>query len=871
MLKTLKRNRIYFISFFLPVAAMLFIFYLKDIWPFGDMMYLRSDCYHQYAPFLKELHRKLTEGGSLLYSWEIGGGMNFISLIAYYLASPLNILVVFFSEDHITEAVSFFIVLKTGLSSLSFTYYLTKHFNKKNTLIVIFGTFYAMSSYFAAFSWNIMWLDCMVLLPLIILGLEKLVSEGKCLLYCICLGISIFSNYYISIMICIYLVIYFIYLVVVQRKRENRSVIKSCARFGIYSLISGGMAACMIIPEYLTLMTTASGEIDFPDSLENYFSVIYMMSRSLINVDAAIFEAHDPNLYCTVAIFVLVPLYMINRRIDFKERIGKAVLIAVFLFAFAFNIPNYIWHGFHFPNSLPARESFIYIMLLLTIGCEALLRIGQYTTKQIVSCLAGAAALIFVIEELYVGDDYDFSIIYLSLVFIVIYVVLFTLFKSKKASRSFIAYLIIIAAITESAVNMNTTGIGTTSRSAYLEDNEAIETLLEQVEKDDDDLFYRVEKLDRRTKNDAAWNGYYGMSTFSSTSSLALNELYEALGLETSYNAYAFYGHTPLTDAIFSVKYYLSDEYTDGTYYMSLYSFEKVNDYLSTGVTDTSSSSTMYLYQNNFSLSLGFMVDESINDEWDTENANPFIVQNSFVTTNTAAGDIFTNAGTVYISGQTVMIDVDDDGDLYFYLDAELEDEATAYVYDESYDLVDLITYSDMNHIQICHVGDVEAGWHIEVTAGAEDDISSAAAYAYFLDEDNFTAAYNDLAEGELELNTFEDTYVSGTVDAGEGGILCTSISFEDGWKVYVDGQEADVVSIKGALVGVELSEGEHTIEFKYFPDGLACGITISVLSVILLAAISFLKRNGKKFVKAGGKLKINSTGQETLPGDLKE
>ena len=207
MKSRIKNNKVFILSFIIPIFAMCVIYYLKDIWPFGDYMYLRSDCYHQYAPFLKELYTKLTEGESLLYSWRIGGGINFISLAAYYLASPLNILILFFGESHIVEAVSFFIILKTGLSSLSFTYYLSRHFKTRNVIIALFGMFYAMSSYFAAFSWNIMWLDCMVLLPIILLGLERLVNEKKCLLYCISLGIAIFSNYYISIMICIFLVI----------------------------------------------------------------------------------------------------------------------------------------------------------------------------------------------------------------------------------------------------------------------------------------------------------------------------------------------------------------------------------------------------------------------------------------------------------------------------------------------------------------------------------------------------------------------------------------------------------------------------------------------------------------------------------------
>ena len=129
-----------------------------------------------------------------------------------------------------------------------------------------------------------------------------------------------------------------------------------------------------------------------------------MMSRSLINVEASIFSAHDPNLYCTVAVFILLPLYCMCSKINFKEKVSKVLLVILFLISFNTNVPNYIWHGFHFPNSLPCRESFIYIFLILTMCYEAFMNLKSFTVKQIMGSVAGAVALILVIEEMFVGD-----------------------------------------------------------------------------------------------------------------------------------------------------------------------------------------------------------------------------------------------------------------------------------------------------------------------------------------------------------------------------------------------------------------------------------------------------------------------------------
>ena len=594
---------------------------------------------------------------------------------------------------------------------------------------------------------------------------------------------------------------------------------------------------CLVIPEFCTLLTTASGEFNFPTELNNYFSIIYMASRSLIGVDTAIFEAYDPNLYCTVAVFILLPLYFINKKINAKERIGKAILVVIFLFAFEFNIPNYIWHGFHYPNSLPCRESFIYIWLILTMSCEAVLHIKQYRPKHILGCFGGAAALILLIEELYVGEDYDFKIIYLSLFFIVLYVFLAFAYKKKYFARSFVVYLVFVVAITESTINMNSTGIGTTSRSAYLEDNDAIEEMLAKAELMDTDLFYRTEKLERRTKNDAAWNGYYGMSIFSSTTSLGLNEYYASLGMETSYNSYAYYGSTPLTDAIFAVKYVISDEYLEDTNLRTLFAQESISEGLKDPLTDESYSNdeSIYLYKNNYTLPLGFMVDANIEDIWDTSTDNPFYTQNSFVTSLTDADEIFSYI-TVNSSGSTLVINPEEDSDLYFYFTTEIDDEtAEVYIYDEDYTLISSTTFEDLNRLHICHIGEIKAGYHIEIVPESESIITSDQIYAYSFNEDNFIDAYNELNSQALDVTTFEDTYVAGTVEATEDGILYTSIPYDAGWSVYVDGEEVETTSIKGGVLGVYITSGTHTVEFRYFPEGFALGLIISGISLLII------------------------------------
>ena len=92
-------NIVYIIAFFIPVIIFTALYFAREIFPFGNNCYLRSDMYHQYAPFFSELWYKIRNAESLTYSWDIGMGTNFTSLYAYYLASPANWIIVLFHTE----------------------------------------------------------------------------------------------------------------------------------------------------------------------------------------------------------------------------------------------------------------------------------------------------------------------------------------------------------------------------------------------------------------------------------------------------------------------------------------------------------------------------------------------------------------------------------------------------------------------------------------------------------------------------------------------------------------------------------------------------------------------------------------------------
>ena len=92
----LWRNRAALISFGITAVYLLIVMIVADVAPFGENAFTKVDSIHQYIPFMADYQDKLKHGGSLLYTWKVGGGMNFLSLLLYYMACPLNLIFVFF-------------------------------------------------------------------------------------------------------------------------------------------------------------------------------------------------------------------------------------------------------------------------------------------------------------------------------------------------------------------------------------------------------------------------------------------------------------------------------------------------------------------------------------------------------------------------------------------------------------------------------------------------------------------------------------------------------------------------------------------------------------------------------------------------------
>ena len=812
-------------AFFVPVLVLVVIFAQRGIFPFGEECFLRTDMYHQYAPFFSEFQYKLTHGGSLLYSWDIGMGVNFSALYAYYLASPMNWLVALCPRQFLIEFMTVLIVIKTGLSGLFFTWYLRKHTGTREFGSCFFGIFYALSGYMAAYSWNIMWLDCILLFPVILFGLERLVKEKKGMVYCIALGLSILSNYYISIMICIFMVIYAAVLVILYPPKKGKEFAATAGRFTLYSLLAGGLAAVVLLPEIYALQATASGNFDFPKTVSSYFSIFDMIARHMGNVQTEIGLDHWPNIYCGVAVLMLLLLYLGNKNIKIKEKAVYFSLLLFFYASFSVNVLNFIWHGFHYPNSLPCRQSFIYIALVLVMCYKAYLELKNTPWKHIVMAFWGAAAFVILAEKLVDNEEqFHFAVFYAAILFLALYTGCIYLYHSRKWCRDGVLLAVLGLVFCESAVNMAVTSIPTTSRTAYVKDNEDTMLLADSIRSS---VFYRIEKGESRTKNDGAWMNFPSASLFSSVASAAMSDFFKSVGCESSTNAYSVKGSTPFIDALFATRY-------------GIYPDQQPADGLKEQIGRQGS---MWFYENKYTLPVGFVMPQDMETNWVLDSGNPANVQNDLSSVLGVSNLLVPAEGVS--EGKKLTFTADASGDYYVYVTNKKVEEVSAEIGERS------LSFDNVDRGYFLELGYLPKGQEV-IFQSKTDGNPAMQAEIWRFDPEAMEEIYQCLSQSPLELSSWTDTGLAGSINTPEGGTMFTSIPYDKGWKIWVDGTAVSGRPVFDAFLGVDLEPGEHKIRLSYEPQGLKTGAVITGVSAAAVAALAVCgwMKNKKKFLK---------------------
>ena len=897
IMQAILDNKFSYLAFAASAFVMIIVYYCNNVIPFGDNTVLRMDLYHQYGPLFAELYDRITQGESLVYSWNTGLGSSFLGNFGNYLASPLAIVMLILGHENMPEAIGVMMLLKAGFASAFFSYYLRKTTGKNDFSIAAFGVLYSFCGFFLAYYWNIMWIDAMALFPLIMYGIERIIKYGKFKTYLFSLAVAMLSNYYMAYIICAFSVIYFLvvyfsnYSLIdrfnvtkyvdsegnkIKSKIKNKDkkfnifefifnlrFINAGVRFAFASIAAAGIAAILLLPVYFVLQGCSATSDKFPEEPLAYFKIFDFIANHLNSVTPTIRSSGEdvlPNVYCGVISAMLAPLYLYSKRYTTREKAGYVIILALLFFSFNHNMLNFIWHGFHFPNDLPYRLSYIYSFILLTMAFKAIAHIKDYTPKMLLT--VGISALAFIIIAEKVGSkNVTQDTVYVSIIFVVLYTLVIIMMNNNKYQTSAVALLLFCCVVSEASIGNTPHYVMQQPKVNYADDYDKFVTLKKKLDKKEGDNFYRMELTDLRARMDPSWYDYNGVSIFSSMAYETTSNLIRYLGVDGNFiNSYSYNGfQTPVFNMMMSLKYIVDNTASTPTPAENLY-------------TSVGQVGKFKAYENKYNLNIGYCVDKSILD-WNYSDDNPFNVQNDYFERATGIKDVFTQIPVTYVdydninefspfeyeSGEFIFFRSINDVDSSFTLCYEITESKNYYIYVDSYNVQNVsISYTntvydhnfDSKHI--VDIGYVEAGDTVYVNVPVYNGNSGYIdIFLSGLNEEGFIDGYNKLKAEQLEITSFEETCIKGKVTAKEDSVFYTSIPYDESWQVYIDGKrvsenELSNCKIGNGLLGFYISEGTHDIELRYEARGLKIGIIITVSTTALLILILIVLRKKK-------------------------
>ena len=839
------------------------IYIALEVFPFGTNSVLVLDLNGQYVYFFEELRQKILEGGSMLYSWSRTLGGEFMGIYAYYLSSPFSYLVALFPKGYITEALLCIILLKTGFMGLTMGIYLHKTTRIVNkTTVVMFSAMYALSAYAVVHAHNTMWIDNLIVLPLVALGIEQLITKRKFVLFVCALSYSLITSFYIGYMTCIFVAAYFFYYYFAHNsKAENNFYLESChfpkslVRIILYSLTAICIAAWILLPAYyaLTFGKTTFSEPEY--TFTQKFDFLDMLAKLLPGSYDTVRPNGLPFLYCGTIILLLVPAYFFVKNISAREKSLSAIFISFFVLSFNTAAADIVWHGLQKPNWLNYRYSFMLIFFLLVLAYKAYPQLKTIDFRNIAFIALGAGILILVIQK----QNYDFiddvTCIWFSIALVGIFALLLY-FKDRINLPSTMSSVICIVIVLELFLGglMNAIGLDEdvrmSSRNSYVNYMNRVEPAVDYVKEYDTSPFYRMEKTVHRKPNDPLTLDFNGISNSTSTLNESVITLLNKFGYSSKSNWTKYLGGTIVADSLLGIKYVITDSDEESArYYSDEIHVMEDTEYI--------------IWQNPYAMSLAYGVDPDIFD-LDFENQeSPFLVMNELVTAMLGSeedielfkmlrvSDTFLdNIKTGFVtkhkkydkrnSGQsaeiTYTLEIPANAEAFIYIPTDYPREADLFV-----NGIGVGTIMGNETDRVISLGYYEEDCTVDVTITLKSDpiyIMNEYTHFFYLDGEVYNDVMPKIGASQLEITEFEDTYIKGTVTIAEGDTtLFTTIPYDEGWVVTIDGERAQIHKAVNALLAVDIDEGSHTVEFEYKPKTSLYGTIVTTFGIALFAA----------------------------------
>lgn len=866
-LKKIKPKYYWLIAFLLTALTYTMAFSYMGLLGNGTYTIARSDLKQQYIPFIEYFCDVIRGEHDYWFSWTLNWGTGTALLFAYYTLSPFNLIFLALGEDLALTATALVIVLKAATAAATFQIFISKYLKKTYYETVLFAMMYGLCGFQVCYYFNIMWMDAFYMLPMIALGIIKLLRERKCLFllltYAYTFAVNFYMGYIVGVCSCFFFLFAFFYNSKSRSIKENGKIL---LYYGI-SVVSAVMATAIIwFPAAIQLFKNINK--DYPTFSMSKCNLLFILNNLFMGQLQTV-RGITPFVYCGLLSVILLPFFVMNKQIPKKKRIYVVLCLLLFICLFLVEPLNMMMHAFDNPGYFEQRFSFAFSFIILLACCEQMIYIRQIKRQCIYACIFIWVG-IFATSKMYYSKvwirEYNANTLFAFIVNAVFFTLLiYTIRQIQRRKwnvitiRVVLTFLVMIELGCNAALCISRMEHKSMRQDDYETWNTWEKNTFEKIKSEDDAGFYRILSLNQRGQNQAFLYDCNAVENFSTSEHKDAMNALEKLGFYRGIHNLKGMGSTPITRSLFNVKY----------------------EICGISVMGEGKSNELYLgyEKNEQALSLGYMVNDRIKDF--SFDESPFVNQDRLLSCMTGQNincyertgmEMTVNSGKYVRAEETTYLlhNEDELGNSQFVFKTE-NNGKDLYIYFSQDRYLDIIKGTEVPWIatrdvstmleNTVFVPNLVPARIIQIGTNAEDrysftinlpeememDYYKKAFFCYY-DEEEFGRAYEILKKQQWEVSSYSDGCIEGTIEALEDGIMFTSIPYDDGWRILIDGKETEAIPLlERAFLGVELEEGSHEVKMYYEAPGKMMGELLSCVTLICVLTVCILGGFGRR------------------------
>ena len=841
---------------YLATAAMVTVLFLTTmlrcgLYPFGDGALASSDANNQYLNFYSYFRDTFFSNNDLSYSFSTVLGGNIHGLYAYYLSSPLYLLLVLFPEKQLLLALHLIIYLKFLTAALCFCAWAGYRKKGNPWMRAALSVSYAFIGYNVTFYSLLSWLDAAALLPLVALGLERLVRERKPLVYIISLAVTIMANYYVGFMVCLASVLFYAALLFTDPEGPVRTGKRTFLRFGLSSLLAASLSAWTLLPTVCALPGSRLQEMgNLLDGARSNFPFLSFFSKLFTGTTSADqFYNGLPSVFVGIIPLMLAVLFFLNPGIRRRWKVVAGGAVLVLFFSFHNSFLNIVWHGFTQNRMFNYRYSFVFSFLLLAIAWHCVLHWKTLPAGAFTRCAAillGGTLLVFNTQYEYGSIStlyFDLALMALGLA-LTLYAV-----RGRRFAAGALACLMAVNCFANASLSINNIRdkFGSALQSERTGFLSKVESALDLIP--EDGSFYRVEKTFNQTPCDNMSLNLPGATNFSSVEQEPAMAFIWSLGLNRFIAWGNYTGDNPVSsESLLGIRYILSQE--------PLGPGREAYDL-------TGTAGDISVYENPYALP---MVMPGATLLPTLEEHDGFLFQNACWRSLApeVGQDIFTRAPRLEIRAP-------EEGNTWYFT-YEMPMGGNAYLHfpglysaEERPFTVKLLR-EDGQEPETLRMTIFQSTFPLgtraqgekltlEVTFKSAPKPEDLERFLVYAEDGEALAAYSQAVRNtpvQIEKITSSHLRVQCRVGA-DTPYLVSTIPYDEGWTVTVDGARIPCLKNWNCMLAFAVEPGAHTIELRYHPPGRTGGLAITGIgAAILILGIAVEKKRKKDRSTAG-------------------